>query len=119
MANRIKADTALLGGVIRARGIRTGFVAVLLALAVVAGVAGLAIDPSVGGLVETAVSALQAVLLWRYTKTDWWAWQRTRPEGGRSPAPLLAVAVAVGVLGGVADGPVGGRDVEMSFDVSV
>lgn len=106
-------------GVTRARGIRTGIVAVLLVLAVLAGVVGVAVDPSVDGIVVTVLSAVQAVLLWRYTRTDWWAWQRTRPEGGRSPVPLLALAVAVGVLGGVADGPVGGRDVEMSFDVSL
>ena len=39
-------------------------------------------------------------LVW-FAQTPWFAWQRTRPEGGPSIAPLMLIAVAVGVLGGI------------------
>ena len=93
-------------GVVQARGFRTGFVAVVVGLALVAGTAGLVVGPSVMTAVGVAFSAVQAWLLWRYTRTAWWAWQRTRPEGGPSLGPILAVAALAGVLGGAVEAPV-------------
>lgn len=105
-------------GVVRAARIRTGIVAVLLALVFLFGLVGLAFDPSVAGLAGTATAALQGVLLSRYTGTTWWDWQRTQPQGGRSVAPILAVAVLVGVLSGVAAQPMAAEGPQVSFNVS-
>lgn len=88
-------------GVMRARMIRFWIVVVLIGLMVVLGSIGLLLDPSAWGAVSVALAIVQAVLLRSYARSDWFAWQRTRPVGGPSLAPILAVAVLVGVLGGV------------------
>ena len=52
-------------------------------------------------LVDTVMTAVQlGSLVWLY-RTPWFAWQRTRPEGGPSIQPLMLLAVLVGVLAGV------------------
>lgn len=88
-------------GVVRARGVRLGVVATLVGLLPVLAVVALVYDPTALGALEALVSGLQAWLLWRYTRTPWFAWQRTMPTGGPSLAPILAVAVLAGVLGGL------------------
>ena len=93
--------TFFAAGVVRARGVRLAVVAVLLALALVLGLAGLVVHLTLLGMVTAGFSALQAWLLWHYTRTPWFAWQRTRPAGGPSLRPILAVAVLAGALGGL------------------
>ena len=95
-------------GVLRARGFRTGVVAVVVVLPVVLGLLGLVVGSEPTGLVDVAGIAfglVQCWLLWRYTRTPWWDWQRTRPERGPSLVPLLAIAVLAGAIGGLADLP--------------
>jgi len=56
---------------------------------------------SVVDLLDVVMTAVQlGCLVWLY-RTPWFAWQRTRPEGGPSLAPLMLLAVLVGVLAGV------------------
>ena len=98
-------------GVLRARAVRTTIVAVLVGLGLVLGVVGVVAEATVDGSLALAFSALQAVLLWRYTRSPWWAWQRTRPVGGPSPAPVLAVAVLAGLVGGLPATPTESPDV--------
>ena len=104
-------------GVVQARGFRTGFVAVVVGISLLAGLVGLGVEPTVMGAVGVAFSGAQAWLLWSYTRTAWWAWQRTRPEGGPSLGPILAVAALAGVLGGAVDQPVADRDGGMTVNV--
>ena len=88
-------------GVMRARMIRFWIVVVLIGLMVVLGTVGLLLDPTAWGAVSVAIAIVQAALLRSYARSAWFAWQRTRPAGGPSLAPILAVAVLVGGLGGV------------------
>lgn len=97
-------------GVMRARMIRFWIVVVLIGLAVVLGVLGLLIDPSWPGAASAMLSVVQAALLRSYARSDWFAWQRTRPAGGPSLLPILAVAVLVGVLGGLVGASTDGLD---------
>lgn len=108
--------TFFAAGVVRARGFRLGVVAVLLGLGLVLGVAGLLVEPEVRAAVAVGFTALQAWLLWRYSRTSWFARQRTRPSGGPSLVPILALAVLAGALGGltVMDDPEPGFHVELS-----
>jgi hypothetical protein len=107
--------TFFAAGVLRARGIRLGIVAVLIGLGLVVGTVGLLVDPTASGVLAVVFSGLQAWLLWRYTSTPWFAWQRTRPSAGPSLTPILAVAVLAGVLGGLTAVP----DAEQGFEVRV
>lgn len=93
--------TFFAAGVVRARGIRLGIVAVLIGLGLVLGAVGILVDPTASGALAVVFSGLQAWLLWRYTRTPWFAWQRTRPSSGPSLMPILAVAVLAGLLGGL------------------
>jgi len=101
-------------GVMRARMVRFWIVVVLIGLAVVLGILGLLLEPSADGAASAALSVVQAVLLHRYARSEWFAWQRTRPAGGPSLVPILAVAALVGVLGGLVGASTDGLD-----DVSV
>lgn len=104
-------------GVVQARGFRTAFVAVVVAVALLAGIVGLVVEPTAMGAVAVVFAGTQAWLLWSYTRTTWWAWQRTRPEGGPSLGPILAVAALAGVLGGAVDQPVADRDASLTVHV--
>lgn len=105
-------------GVMRARLIRFGFVVLLTGLAVVLGLAGLVVEPSAWGAVSWLMSVAQAWLLWTYAQSPWFAWQRTRPSGGPSLAPILAVAVVVGVFAGVlGSADVGGTGIDSELGV--
>jgi len=88
-------------GVMRARPIRFWFVVVIMALVVVLGLVGLIIEPTVDGAASGLLSWGQAWVLWTYAHTPWFAWQRTRPSGGPSLVPVLALAALVGLLGGL------------------
>jgi hypothetical protein len=105
--------TFFAAGVVRARGIRVGIVAVLIGLGLVVGVVGLLVDPTVSGVLAVVFSGLQAWLLWRYTRTPWFAWQRTRPSAGPSLTPILGVAVLAGLLGGLSATPNADRGFEV------
>lgn len=103
-------------GVLRARMVRFWIVAVLLGLGLVLGTAGLFIEPTAGGAVAAAFSAFQAVLLWQYAHSPWFAWQRTRPVEGPQLGGILAVAALAGALGGLTATP--GSTAELTVRVS-
>ena len=94
-------------GVVRARTVRVVLAWIVLVLGGIAEVVAVfstddstSVPAALFGLATTLVSL---VALSRFQGTDWWRWQRTRPpkDAGPSIAGLLAVAVLVGVLGGV------------------
>jgi hypothetical protein len=94
-------------GVVRARTVRFALAWVVLVLAVIGGLVDLV---SVGGLRLTALAVLSLATtavalagLGVFRRSDWYAWQRTRPSAHES-APigwLVAIGVLVGVLGGL------------------
>ena len=104
--------TWVASGVLRGRTVRL----VLAGLVLVLGLLGSVLECVDGGadavlgrpgvqLVAAAVSV--ASLVW-FTRTDYVAWRRHHREAdGPSLAPLLTVAVLVGLLGGVVDTPPG------------
>lgn len=105
-------------GVMRARMIRFWFVVVLMVLAVVLGLVGLVVEPTVDGALSWVLSLAQARLLWTYAHTQWFGWQRTRASGGPSLVPILAVAALVGALGGLI-GPAEGTDTGLESHLTV
>ena len=95
-------------GVVRARTVRLVLAWVVLVLVLVADLAVLmsADGPGPAGgaglsLVNTVVSL---VALASFRRTDWYAWQRTRPPThvGAPIRQLVAIGVLVGALGGIA-----------------
>ena len=95
-------------GVVRARTVRLVLAWVVLVLILVAGVSVLlsADGPDRAGgaglsLVTTVVSLAG---LASFRRTDWYAWQRTRPptHAGAPIRRLVAIGVLVGALGGIA-----------------
>ncbi len=107
-------------GVVRARTVRLVLVFVVLALTVLVGVVGLIFSDSVADalwtLVALALSVTQLGALVRFRGTAWYAWQRGRPPTAEGPSitGLIAIAVVVGVLGGVV-----GSQVEDGFRLQV
>lgn len=98
-------------GVVRARMVRFVLALVALSLILVAELVGLI---WVDGLTGTAVllsslatTVVSLAALVRFSRTDWFSWQRTKPppRQGASILPLVAIGVIVGVIGGVI-GPV-------------
>ncbi len=97
-------------GVLRGRTVRL----VIAGLVLVLSLLGYGIECVDGGsdaalgwagvqFVASAVSV--AAFIW-FTRTDYFAWQRRGPQvGGPSLAPLVAIAVLVGVLAGVVNTP--------------
>jgi peptidoglycan/LPS O-acetylase OafA/YrhL len=94
-------------GVVRAR---TGRVVVAWVVLVLSGIAEVVAvfstddsTPLLPALVALATTVVSLVGLAMFRGTEWWRWQRTRPprDEGASIAGLVAVAVLVGVLGGV------------------
>lgn len=88
-------------GVLRARWVRFWLVVVLVAVSLVAELVALVDTPSGWTAAALALSALQAVVLHRYTRSTWFEQQRARAPGGPSLTPILLVAALVGALGGV------------------
>lgn len=95
-------------GVMRVRWVRFWLAATVLVLAPVFIGIGLVIEPTAWGLVTLLIALVQAALLRAYSRTDWFAWQRTRPSGGPSLVPIVAVAALVGALSGVVGTPTDG-----------
>ena len=107
-------------GVVRARTVRLAVAWVVLVLSLIAEFVGLL---SVDDLREAALvafslatTALALAGLARFRRTEWYAWQRTKPSAheGAPVGQLVAMGVLVGVLGGLI-GPVDdGLDVRIS-----
>jgi len=88
-------------GVVRARMVRFVLVFILVALALLAELAGVVDGGGLGNLAAVVLTGTQLGCLVWLARTPWFAWQKTRPTGGPSVAPLMLIAVAVGVLGGI------------------
>jgi hypothetical protein len=97
----------LSSGVVRARTVRSVLVLVVLVVAFLAEVIGVLSADEAGEAALDGVALLTTTVtlaaLARFRRTDWYAWQRTRPPAhlGASTKPLVAVGVLVGVLGGL------------------
>jgi len=108
-------------GVVRARTVRLVLAVVVLALSAIGGLAGLVSVDDPGrallAVLSLATTAVALAGLAAFCRTDWYAWQRTKPPA-REGAPirrLVAIGMLVGVLGGLA-GPVDdGLDVRVNF----
>ena len=102
-------------GVMRARRVRFWFVVLVMVLAPVAMGIGLASEPTVWRLASLLLALVQLALLRTYARTAWFAWQETRPAGGPSLVPILAVAALVGVMGGLLGVPSDGVSVSVNI----
>jgi hypothetical protein len=106
-------------GVIRARTVRLVLAWIVLVLSVIGELVGMALVDDVGeaalALFSLATTVVAMAGLAKFRQSDWYVWQRTKPST-REGAPigdLVAIAVLVGALGGLA-GPV-----EDGFDVRI
>lgn len=107
-------------GVVRARTVRLALAWVVLGLVLVAELLGMVLADGLGlaaiSIFSLTSSAVALAGLASFGRTDWYAWQRTKPPV-RIGAPigrLVAIGVLVGMLGGVA-GPVhGGLDLSVN-----
>ncbi len=99
-------------GVVRARTVRLALVWIVLVLVAIGELAGLFAvdDPEEAGLtvLSLVLTAVTLAGLGRFRRSDWYAWQRTKPpaKDGAPIGRLVAVGVLVGLLGGLA-APVG------------
>ncbi len=98
-------------GVVRARTFRLVLAWVVLVLSVIGDLVGLVSVDDLGqaalAVLSLATTAVALAGLARFSRTDWYAWQRTKPSAheGASIGQLVAIGVLVGVLGGLT-GPV-------------
>ncbi len=98
-------------GVVRARTVRLVLAWVVLLLSVIGGLVGLVSVDDLGqaalAVLSLAATAVALAGLARFRRTDWYAWQRTKPSAheGAPIGQLVAIGVLVGVLGGLT-GPV-------------
>ncbi len=107
-------------GVVRARTVRLVFAWIVMVLSLIAELVALvSIDdlsqaPLVVLSVATTVVALAGLA--RFHRTDWYAWQRTKPSvhDGAPIRQLVAIGMLVGVLGGLAAPGNDGLDVRIS-----
>lgn len=95
-------------GVVRARTVRLVIAWVVLVLIFLADLVGLVTAAGaerwwLALSLATTVATLLALIAFR--RSDWFAWQRTRPAShhGASVVPLVVVAVLTGGLGGLTD----------------
>lgn len=88
-------------GVLRARMVRFVLVVVLMVVASLGDLLLALDDPGVEELMALALTVAQLGLLVSFSRSPWFAWQRTRPEHSPSVVPVLALALVVGALGGV------------------
>lgn len=102
-------------GVLRARMVRFWIVTILTGVALVAYVGVLLDGGTVTDLGDLVLTGVQLGCLVRLYRSSWFAWQRTRPQGGPSIAPLMMLAVLVGVLAGV----IGTGGAVVRFDVTL
>jgi hypothetical protein len=109
-------------GVVRARRVRIVAAWVLLTLGVVGGIADLVSVDDVGqaalDLLALTATAVSLVALARFSTSDWYAWQRTRPPArdGASIRQLVVVGVLVGALGGYVGIVDGGVTMQVDVD---
>lgn len=108
-------------GVVRARTVRLVLAWVVLGMGLVTELAGLISvdDPRQASLavLSIATTAVALAALARFRRTDWYAWQRTKPPShdGAPIGRLVAIGVLVGLLGGLV-GPAGdGPDARASI----
>lgn len=105
-------------GVVRARTVRSTLALVVLGLGAVAELVGFLSYPAEGvldtPLVLVTVVVFGAMVAFR--RSDWYAWQRTRPPGdaGAPVGRLIALGVLVGLLGGMVAPADAGLDVRLS-----
>ena len=107
-------------GVVRARTVRLVLAWVVLVLSLIVQFVALVSVDDLGQAAVVALSLATTVLalagLARFRRTEWYAWQRTKPSPheGAPIGQLVAMGVLVGVLGGLI-GPVDdGLDVRIS-----
>lgn len=98
-------------GVVRARTIRLVLAWIVLVLSLVTELIGLVTADDARDAVLLALALVTTVValagLAKFHRTEWFAWQRTKPPSheGAPIGRLVAIAVLVGVLGGIS-GPV-------------
>ena len=107
-------------GVVRARTVRLAFAWVVLVLSLIVELVGLVSVDDLGQAalvaLPLATTALALAGLASFRRTEWYAWQRTKPSAhkGAPIGQLVAMGVLVGMLGGLI-GPVDdGLDVRIS-----
>lgn len=109
-------------GVVRARMVRFVLAMVALSLVLVAEIVGLVgVDgptDTVVLLFSLATTVVSLAALASFSRTDWFSWQRTKPPArqGTPIVPLVAIAVLVGVMGGLI-GPVD-NGFQVEFEVA-
>ena len=106
-------------GVVRARIVRLVVAWVVLGLGLMGELADLVSDDARQGplvLFSLAATVMAMAGLARFCRTDWYAWQRTRPSAhdGAAIGQLVAIGVLVGVLGALAVPVDDGLDVRIS-----
>ncbi len=71
-------------------------------------------------VLSVAIAAVALAGLARFRRTDWYAWQRTKPSAheGAPIGQLVAIGVLVGVLGGLAGSVDDGLDMRMRISVA-
>ena len=95
-------------GVVRARTVRVVVARVVLVLGLIGAMMSLVSAEDGGGaalaVLALASTALALVGLWTFRRTEWYAWQRTRPSvRGAEPIHwLVVIGMLVGLLGGLA-----------------
>ena len=110
-------------GVVRARRVRVALAWVVVVLGVIGGLADLVSVDGPGQALPAALAlaagAGSAVALARFCRSDWYAWQRTRPPAheGAPIGRLVAIAVLVGALGGYVGAVETGVDMRVNVNV--
>lgn len=95
-------------GVVWARTVRLVVAWVVLVLSLIAGLVSLAslddLDQAPLTVLSLATTMVVMAGLARFRRTEWCAWQRTRPSVHDTPriGQLVAIGLLVGVLGGLA-----------------
>ncbi|CUR60512.1 membrane hypothetical protein [metagenome] len=111
-------------GVVRARPVRVALAWIVLVLSLVAELIGLAYVDALGdaaiALAHLATTVVSLVALYGFSRTGWYAWQRTRPPThlGAPIGELVVLGALVGVLGGLAGTSEDGANVTMNVRVA-
>lgn len=103
-------------GVVRARTVRLVVAWVVLVIGLIGELVGLTSADGPLAFVSLATTVLALAGLAKFRRTEWYAWQRTRPSvrDGAPISGLVAIGVLVGVLGGLAVQVDDGLDVRIS-----
>jgi uncharacterized membrane protein len=105
-------------GVLRARMVRVWFAGILLLLIALFSIVGLFSDASLPAVVGAVASVVAFAALLVYTRGDCFARLREEPRGpGPAFGGLVAIAVVVGALGGLAAST--GADEQAGFHVRI